>query len=316
MNRSPSSHTPRHRGDGTTWAGIVVYNPDPGKLGALVAALENQVDRVVIFNNGGCADRELAALFQTGRFDVIGRGTNVGIGLAVNEICRLAVRRNVGHLITFDQDSAPGEGFVGQLRGCMASLAAEGRRVAAVGPLFVDGRGSGESFPVFQTTRFWVRKLNGRAAGPAPQRTSLLITSGMLLSLRAWNKIGGFRDDYFIDHVDTEWCQRALCRGFELYVCPGAVMRHELSDEAPRRLFGRLVLKYSPLRRYYAFRNTVALIRDCATERGLRNYLLATICYRFWINLLIDADRSASLRAMLLGVLHGLTGRMGRGYPG
>jgi rhamnosyltransferase len=73
-----------------------------------------------------------------------------------------------------------------------------------------------------------------------------------------------------------------------------------------------LVLKYSPIRRYYAFRNTIALIKVSFTPYGFRFYLLATLCYRFFINLLVDENKIKSLVAMLTGVGHGLTGKMGR----
>jgi len=89
-------------------------------------------------------------------------------------------------------------------------------------------------------------------------------------------------------------------------------MEHELSDEAPKRVFGRLVLKYAPIRRYYTFRNSVALILDRQMPRGNRLYLLATIGYRFFVNLLVDGNKLRSLEAMVRGITDGITGKMGR----
>lgn len=294
------------------WAGIVVYHPDLGKLGKLIGALEKQVDKIMVYNNGGCLDSCISNLFQAGAFEVIGCGDNVGIGEALNEICRSALSNNVDYIVTFDQDSFPGPDFVQQLYQSFESLRNANKRVAAVGPVFVDERGAREVSPVFQAGRFWVKKINPISTYNAAISASILITSGMLFDISAWEKIGQFREDYFIDHVDTEWCLRALQYGFSLFVCPLVIMPHELSDEAPKRIFGRLVLKYSHIRRYYAFRNTISLIKMRHIPQGMRNYLFVTIIYRFFINLFVDENKIKSLYSMLTGMLHGLAGRMGK----
>jgi rhamnosyltransferase len=294
------------------WAGIVAYRPDMARLGRLVAALDEQVDKIVIFNNGGCSDHDLFSLFLSAQHAVMGSGENVGIGDAMNELSRAAAKADVQFLLTFDQDSEPPQNFASGLLGCSSSLLEAGEQVAAVGPVLVDGRNNREIFPVFQADRFWVRKLGLADASHGALDASILITSGMLINIKAWEAVGEFRGDFFIDHVDTEWCLRAIAKGFSLKVCTRTVMRHQLSDASPRRVFGLLVLKYSPLRRYYAFRNSCCLIRMQHVPQGMKNYLVVTLVYRFFLNLFVDDQRLASLKAMLTGIFHGFSGRMGR----
>jgi rhamnosyltransferase len=43
-----------------------------------------------------------------------------------------------------------------------------------------------------------------------------VITSGSLLSLAAYTAIGPFREDFFIDHVDTEYCLRARLKHYRV----------------------------------------------------------------------------------------------------
>jgi rhamnosyltransferase len=281
-------------------------------LSLLILALEAQVERIVVFNNGGCTSAELEKLFSSAGHKVIGLGENVGIGLGLNHIARAALADGADLLVTFDQDSSPPADFVGSLLRCMDSLYQANVPVAAVGPVFVDKRGEREVFPVFQASRWWVNKINPLdSRGPA-LHASILITSGMLVDLKVWEQIGEFRGDFFIDHVDTEWCLRAAAKGFSVHVCTSTLMPHQLSDEAPKRVFGRLVLKYSPLRRYYAFRNTCRLLMLAHVPQGLKNYLAVTLVYRFFLNLIVDKERVASLRAMVLGMAHGFSGRMGK----
>ena len=299
-------------GQARVWAGIVVYNPNIPVLSSLILALEARVERIVVFNNGGCTSAELEKLFSSAGHKVIGLGENVGIGLGLNHIARAALADGADLLVTFDQDSSPPADFVGSLLRCMDSLYQANVPVAAVGPVFIDERGEREVFPVFQASRWWVNKINPLdSRGPA-LHASILITSGMLVDLKVWEQIGEFRGDFFIDHVDTEWCLRAAAKGFSVHVCTSTLMPHQLSDEAPKRVFGRLVLKYSPLRRYYAFRNTCRLLMLAHVPQGLKNYLAVTLVYRFFLNLIVDEERLASLRAMVVGMAHGFSGRMGR----
>lgn len=297
--------------DNSVWAGIVVYHPELSKLKTLINALESQVEKIVIFNNGGCTVDEIITLFCSNRFEIIGIGQNIGIAKALNEICHVVAQNSVSYVVTFDQDSAPGIGFVSELHKNFLNLSNSNENVAAVGPVFIDEREDREVLPVFQALPFWIKKINPLVGSNIPINASILITSGMLLNISAWKIVGDFREDYFIDHVDTEWCLRARSKGFKLFVCSNLLMKHELSNEAPKRVFGRLVLKYNPVRRYYAFRNTTALIFTDHTPNGFRVYLFTTICYRFFINLIVDKDKIKSLTAMLTGVLHGLTGKMG-----
>jgi rhamnosyltransferase len=299
-------------GQARVWAGIVVYNPNMPVLSSLILALEAQVERIVVFNNGGCTSAELDSLFSSAGHEVIGLGENVGIGLGLNHIARAALADGADLLLTFDQDSSPPAGFVENLLKCIGSLHQANVPVAAVGPVFVDERGESEVFPVFQASRWWVNKTNPLDSRVSALNASILITSGMLVDLKVWEQVGEFRGDFFIDHVDTEWCLRAAAKGFSVHVCTNTVMPHQLSDAPPKRVLGRLVLKYSPLRRYYAFRNTCRLLLMAHVPQGLKNYLTVTLAYRFFLNLIVDEERLASLRAMIIGMVHGFSGRMGR----
>lgn len=294
------------------WAGIIVYYPNAKKLQNLLRLLENQVDKIIIFNNGGFVIEEVLGKAGKEICEVIGTGENLGMGVAVNQICSRALGNNVPYVITFDQDSTPSLSMVSELYEFNKRVVNQNPRVAAVGPVFVDKRDGETVFPIFQPGSWWIKKVKPVIGSYDAISTNLLITSGMLLNISAWKETEGFREDYFIDHVDTEWCIRAADQDFLLFICPAIVMQHELSDESPKRIFGRLALKYSPIRRYYVFRNTTALILDKQVHRGLKLYFLTTIVYRLFLNVIIDDSKWKSLYSMLLGISDGMRGKMGR----
>jgi rhamnosyltransferase len=61
--------------------------------------------------------------------------------------------------------------------------------------------------------------------------------------------------------VDTEWCLRALSKGYRLFGVPGARMMHTLGDRRTRIWFlrWRNVPYHSPFRYYYILRNGLLL---------------------------------------------------------
>ncbi|MCV5902536.1 hypothetical protein OFN63_41200, partial [Escherichia coli] len=53
-----------------------------------------------------------------------------------------------------------------------------------------------------------------------------LATSGSLVDIAAFDRIGPFRDDYFIDAVDLEWCFRAWSRSYSCWIARAVAMEH------------------------------------------------------------------------------------------
>jgi len=292
------------------WSGIVVYNPDHPTLDRLIQSLLSQARHVALFDNGGLNPKILQSWQNNQhRISIFGNGDNLGIGVALNVMAKAAISNNADYFWTFDQDSNPSISLLADLT-TPGVLQETDDSVAAIAPIFRDSR-SGQILPIFKIGRFWVHKINLKPGNPV-QKVDIVITSGMLIPINALKIVGPFNEPYFIDHIDTEWCLRARSAGQKILACPNAIMDHELSDEAPKHVLGRLILKYSPIRRYYIFRNSTALASSLKTPFSMRIYLLLTLVYRLPLNTCIDTYRLKSLRSMILGITHGLINRLGR----
>lgn len=287
-------------------AGIVTFNPDGEKLNKLLISLSQQVSEILVFNNGEKYPFELHDIQC--KLIIHENNKNSGIGEALNFIIRYSLEKKYTHTWTFDQDSAPNKDLLQRLliKGNTKN------KIAALSPMFVDKRHKKIIFPVFKISKLWIKKILPQVGQEDLIESSLLITSGMLIINENIEKIGDFQASLFIDHVDSEWCLRANSMGFNLYTVPNAVMEHELSDGPPRRVFGRLVLEYGPIRRYYQFRNTTYLIANKITPLGLKNYFLLTLIYRFFINVLVDKKKIDSIQQMTRGIKDGLTHKLGK----
>jgi len=299
--------------DTTNIAALVVsYRPDESTILNLLQSLSSQVDYLILIDNGGGQNSALAAQAQGIALEYIELGSNLGLGHALNVGFKRAALLGVKYVATFDQDSAPSLKLIESLKAVHLNLEINGVNCAAVAPVFFDRREAAKVyFP------FYFEK-NGRINSATPENcstevieTDVLITSGMLVRTDVW--VDGIRYDegLFVDYTDTEWCFRARSKGHRLFGCLRVEMGHAPSDAPPARIFGLSFFRYSPLRRYYYFRNTVRFCLAPYVSRTWRRRLTMGLALRFFVNLLIDEKRFSSLKMMIRGMSDGFQGKSG-----
>ena len=245
---------------------VVTYLPDIEVLRALLDALRPQTDAVIVVDNTPEPDRRVETLSESLHDRaprLIRLGENQGISRALNLGIEAALASGATHVLLSDQDSRPAPDMVDQLVRAHDTLTAAGRRVGALGPTYTD-RHTGITFP-FQVEvpgKFFYGHQRTDARHPYVEAITL-ITSGTLIPAPVLRVVGTMREDFFIDHVDIEWCHRARAAGYALFGVGAAVMYHRMGEHALRVwYFGwRQESAYSPLRVYYRIRNFVALLR-------------------------------------------------------
>lgn len=294
-----------------TGAVVVSYHPELVGLEQLLSAIVPQVEVVWVVDNGSpestcCA---LEALCTRYGAELVLYGANRGIAAAHNEGLRRGQGQGLDAVVLFDQDSLPADDLVARL--VAASQAHGGDRVAAAGPVWVDQR-SGRRGSFY--------RVRGGCIVPVPaepeqaaQPVDFLISSGTLVWLASVRAIGLMRDEFFIDHVDTEWCLRAGRAGWQLLGVPNAVIRHALGDATHRVWLGRWreVSLHSPVRNYYEVRNSLLLMRAPGADANWRiahgvRLLQLLVFYGLYV-----APRWKRMWLMLRGLHDGLRGRGG-----
>jgi rhamnosyltransferase len=200
--------------------------------------------------------------------------------------------------------------MVPNLRKALAALQAEGSKIAAVGPCLVDGR-VGITFPFVR----WGFPRNKKVhPGSEPVSIDFLITSGALIPFASLRAIGPMDASLFIDNIDTEWCARAISKGYRIYGIPDARMRHEIGDNIiVFRMFGweRALFIHSPTRLYYIMRNRILLYSMPHVSWTWKSQDLLNIPIRLGLFATFVPGRWKNITHMLAGLLHGLTGRRG-----
>jgi rhamnosyltransferase len=296
------------------WALIVCYRPEPDTLLRLVRSISPQVSLIRILNNGGLSAGLRENLQMVDNVTIDDFESNVGIGSALNFGFNLAEQSSIEFVVTFDQDSLPSDRHVETLVSHWRTLSKSEvhKKTGALGPSFYDARNKIFQYPFYRVNGLGVEKIY-RQDGVDIVTVDSLITSGMLVPVSMWSEGFKFKDEYFIEYVDTEWCSRTKDHGFQHYGCFDVSMQHELSDKSAKKILGLIILKYSPLRRYYYFRNSVFFIRCSYVPFAFKFRVFCGLFIRLLVIPFVDDNPIASLKNAVVGLFHAfVSGKSGK----
>lgn len=294
---------------------VVTFNPDPRELALLIARLaESQVSIYVVDNWFSDKSLEGTKAICSGYRDyvhLIPLDKNYGIAKALNTGVDMA--RNAKHdwVLLLDQDSLPLKGLLEEMQAVVERLAACGEQVAAIGPRLYDPRSG--VFHKFFKLRYGIWQATGCCAGTGELIPCEFInSSGSLIFLRHWHEIGPFNEDFFIDHVETEWYMRVRHLGLKCYgYCSKSYMTHYMGDAVSRYWWWgwRYMPRRAPQRHYTIVRNAIWMWRMQHTpiawsiSNGLK--ILFTLGYFS----LFDHQRREQFFFIVKGIRDGVFGR-------
>jgi len=291
---------------------VVTYFPTDGQLANLHTLLRSCPRLCVVDNTPEAGDWH-GTLVEAG-IAVLHNGNRGGIAGAFNRGIAELGARGAELFFLLDQDSVLPPGYFDDM--CKAATSAGERAEGAaflIGPLVHDTN-LDALIPQFGLEGKRVYQFDLRKPFTEPLvRCAFMISSGSLISRAAWTKIGRFDERYVIDHVDTDYCMRALRSDVPLYLNPAVVLRHQIGDLQARSLFGWKihVINYPAARRYYITRNALDLslahVRAFPAILFINVYTLKQILPM----LIFERDRLRKSLALMFGVLDGLLGRLG-----
>lgn len=288
---------------------VVTFNPSPDFFSNL-NILCGQLDRVILVDNGSKPEihhlLEREALNRKTSLVVLFNGFNLGIATALNQGFQWAIEQGYEHIVAFDQDSLPTPGMVEELLR-VYNTHANRDRVAIVAPYVGDPSTGIDTRYLRARGRFFFERVY--CTGDVIDDVSIIITSGSLNNLNVYKKIGFFRNDFFVDYVDTEYCLRAMECGYKIVVACKARLQHRLGNQQMKRM-GPLTLRpthHSPLRWYYISRNRICMYRDYIFKfPHWALYDLIVANYAFLKMLLLEDQKIRKIQALFLGTLDGI----------
>lgn len=299
------------------YAVVVTYFPISDKFLSLISKLILQTSKIIVVDNTDANDDRVFEILSIAKYhfdniDIVRLGKNFGIATALNIGIDIALKAGCTHVLLSDQDSLPDNEMVVGLLKAEAEASADGAKIGAVGPVYID-KTTGMRFP-FQVKSpkhlFYSKK---QIDNKEPNiRTLSLITSGSLIKSEVLRSVGSMREDFFIDYVDVEWCHRAMAKGYTLIGTLHAFMYHGLGDWCINVWFfgWRKINGYSPKRLYFRFRNFTYMLRLSYIPILWKIYSSKDLLDSFYTHIFFAPSPLENLKAILLGLKHGLYGKM------
>lgn len=211
---------------------VVWFHPTFSEVENIKTYLD-YVETVYIIDNSSSDNKELLNnIPNIKKINYIPRMDNFGIADALNYGCRLAIESGYEWVMTMDQDSHFSSESISTYISRFNSDIGKYNSIAIYAPVSNFDQSEGFS-----------------------QR---VITSGNLLLLDAYTKVGGFDNELFIDEVDHDFCFNLTRNKYKIYVYGNVNMEHSLGNTKLHTYFFNKemwVMHHSSIRKYYMIRN-------------------------------------------------------------
>ncbi len=282
---------------------VVAHDPDENFIENLKITAE-QVDKIVVVNNG--SPKITQNVFDNSWFSekvfLISNRENLGQGRALNQGANWAKENGFKWVLLLDQDSRAREDMV--QKQIEAFLECDFKNKLGLVGVNCTFKGTGEVKYFYKNkTKYFER--------------DVVMASGSLLPLNAFLKTGQFREEFFVDSIDADYCLRLRKKGFKLIVAQNAMMEQRVGSEGKmkRFLWRKILVTNHPSKRcYYMARNGLILVKEHFFSEFY--WSLRRIAWHLFIKplfiILYEKDKINKIKGTIKGIFHALINKTGR----
>lgn len=264
---------------------IITYYPNCRETINNILQFVESVDKLIIWENTPLIDRGKYKISIEGYLDkIIYEGTKINEGIAypLNWAIKYGLSHGYTHLLTMDQDSQ-----------------------------WIDFNMFKNNIELIQSDTIiaytpFISCINNEFVNEPYTIIKECITSGTVYKLDLCKRNGYFREDYFIDAVDLEYCIRSNLNGFQTVLLPSGKLSHKLGY--PLLIFNRWTTSnYSPFRTYHIVRNYIWMWKEYPNQFNKQDYLYRETIIRMLKIILGEKYKLQKILSILKGVYHGFT---------
>lgn len=265
---------------------IVTYNPES------IQELLNRCTRfteniIVVDNDSNNKDliKRQCSLFSCAYIHL---KRNMGIAKAINEGVKYLLGKGISWMVTFDQDSIPPKELIDYYN--QVIICEDNIGLIGVGYDY-----HVENLP--------------KASDIKWKKSHDQITSGLLHNMNMWQKIGGYKEEYFIDCVDFEYSLRADSYGYNTFTIQNKIMTHSLGNPKTVKILWIKIstMNHSSFRQYYIVRNHFWLAKNYSKKYPW--YIISKFYHlsiRLIKTILFDDNRKKKTYRIYEGFIDGL----------
>ena len=280
-------------------AGIVLYNPDLCRLRENIKTVSQQVDELVLVDNGSSNIGGIVELIDMLHIQIedsdstsiylIENSENLGIAKALNQILLYAKGHRYEWVLSLDQDSVIQPGLLDSYEQFIDDEGKRNRlegRLAMLTAIYQDRNSD------------LIPKTHGEY-----EEVSECITSASYANIDLLLSVGGYDEEMFIDYVDYDMCASLKEKGYSIVRINRIGLIHEVGKAQTVCLLGSKtnVHHESAFRKYYQVRNHIYYIRK--HKRSVKKWVeYRRVIKLFMLTILYETDRKRKLSAMIKGV--------------
>lgn len=263
---------------------VITFYPDVEDTKNNISKYIHDVDNVIIWENTPVNDNasyKIEVQEYCNKIIHLGTGKNEGIAFALNRCIEWATENGYTHLLTMDQDSS----FVdfSKFQDIIRNI--DDNSILAFCP---------------NVNNLYSLDCN------QPFEVVECITSGTVYVLENVKKVGPFREDYFIDAVDLEYCYRGIVMGYKTVVIPSANLIQRFGNPL-KNVLGFTPINYSAFRSYFIIRNHLLLWREYPSLFNKRSFLITEQIIKRVVKIILGEDHKAKkIAAIMKGFRDGL----------
>lgn len=276
-------------------AGIVTFYFPEKEVTKNIESYLSEIDKLYVIDNTPNQENK-TRLPKNSKIEYLPNYKNLGVAHALNVGAKKALKDGYSWLLTMDQDSRFRKGEVAQLLSYLETQ--DTKKIGLVTPWHIINTG--------------IEKPKEKIDHPLE-----VMTSGNILNLEAYQKVKGFKDWYFIDDIDIEYCMNLSAHGYRIDRLNTVELKHDLGNIEVKHFLNRnfVCSNHNYIRRYYMVRNTFYLCEEFKDKfpeychflkRGLRGQLQNIV--------LFEKDKWRKVRNMFRGYRDYKKGKKGE-YP-
>lgn len=267
---------------------VVLYYPNINETISFIDRYINDVDKLILWINTPEVDKlEIPILSQhQNKTLIMGTGKNEGIGYALNKGIEWALNNGFSHILTMDQDSCFEKGHFKKYRNFI-SLCNENNILVYCPRLATIHKSLNTSLIDLKFT----------------------ITSGSIINLSLFKIVGLFREDFFIDGIDTEYSIRGRSLGYRTVMINNCILKQRFG-EARISKWGFMSSDYNAFRTYHMVRNHIIIWKLYPLLFSFNDAFKIYVFQRSIKIILSEDNKLIKLKAMYFGINHGLRNKI------
>lgn len=262
--------------------GITLYNPNDSEIRNIYKYMDT-FEYIYVYDN--TEKSNLKMKFKEDKFVYISSGSNDGLSIAYNNICTRAIQDGHKYIMLLDQDSIVEPIYINKMINAIC-------------------RNSLENIAVYGMDIIYnhKNKCEKNENSGSLRYVEWTISSGSIIDLSLFYKIGMFDENYFIDRVDFDYCISARKLGYKIAIVDGCYLKQKLGEV--KKILGKKFSTHSPIRHYYSFRNRLYyyLIKN---KFSIKNLVITIITsFRAILYIVFIEDKKKEKLKMILKAIN------------